>query len=69
MKLIVNGKEKFFDFNNDKINLMEFLSLNSYSIDYIAVAINLEFVPKSQYKLTYLKDGDDIEIVTPMQGG
>ena len=35
----------------------------------IAVAINGEFVPKSQHTSLLLKDADDIEIVAPMQGG
>lgn len=35
----------------------------------VAVAINGEFVPKSQHAAHILKDADEIEIVAPMQGG
>ncbi|OVE78039.1 thiamine biosynthesis protein ThiS [bacterium F16] len=35
----------------------------------IAVAINQEFVPRSSYDSVTLKEGDDLEIVAPMQGG
>ena len=34
-----------------------------------AVACNLEFVPRSSYAQTVLRAGDDVEIVTPRQGG
>lgn len=35
----------------------------------IAVAVNLEFVPRSAHETFALSEGDDIEIVAPMQGG
>lgn len=34
-----------------------------------AVALNKKFIPQSQYEKVTLQDGDNIEIVTPMQGG
>ena len=34
-----------------------------------ATALNSEFVPRGQREATPLKDGDRIEILTPMQGG
>lgn len=34
-----------------------------------AVAINKEFVPRSVYAETILSEGDDVELVIPMQGG
>lgn len=34
-----------------------------------AVAVNLQFVPKTQYKSTPLSSGDNIEIVSPVTGG
>ena len=35
----------------------------------IAVAVNMDFVPRSAYANTQIKDGDEIEIVEPRQGG
>lgn len=35
----------------------------------VAVAINGEFIPKSQHASHILNDADEIEIVAPMQGG
>lgn len=34
-----------------------------------AVAVNMEFVPRSIYGETFLKENDKVEIVLPMQGG
>jgi sulfur carrier protein len=34
-----------------------------------ALALNENFVPKSQYAHTFINENDRIEIVAPMQGG
>ncbi|WP_370981362.1 sulfur carrier protein ThiS [Agaribacterium sp. ZY112] len=34
-----------------------------------AIAINEQFIPRSEYNNTELKDGDRVEILSPMQGG
>ena len=34
-----------------------------------AVAVNLNFVPKSQYALHALNENDQIEVITPVTGG
>ena len=34
-----------------------------------AVAVNSQFIPRSQYAEILLKEGDDIELLVPMQGG
>lgn len=34
-----------------------------------AVAVNMEFVPRSLYGKTLLKANDSVDIVLPMQGG
>jgi sulfur carrier protein len=67
MKLRVNGEE--FKSEASKINLKDFLVQNGYELEYIAIAVNLNFIPKSDYDLYYLNEGDDLEILTPMQGG
>ncbi len=34
-----------------------------------AVAVNLQFVPRSQYAAQLLQTGDQIEIIAPVTGG
>jgi sulfur carrier protein len=34
-----------------------------------AVALNLQFVPKTRYGLTPLSPGDEVEVISPITGG
>jgi len=40
-----------------------------YEGTHFAVALNFDVVPKSRWLETPLKTGDEIEIITPRQGG
>lgn len=35
----------------------------------VAVAVNRQFVPRSRYAEVRLQDGDEVELLSPMQGG
>ena len=35
----------------------------------VAIAVNREFIPRTSYSTTMVAEGNEIEIVTPMQGG
>ncbi len=47
----------------------EYLSQTNYNRSRIALEINGEIVPKSQYGSTVFKDGDTVEIVGFVGGG
>ena len=34
-----------------------------------AAAVNLQFVPRAQYANTFLKTGDQVELIAPVTGG
>ena len=34
-----------------------------------AAAVNTQFVPKTQYAQQFLRDGDRVEIISPVTGG
>ncbi len=40
-----------------------------YGNDKVAVAINGEFVPRAQYPQQQLRDGDQVDVVSPVGGG
>ena len=40
-----------------------------YSEQLFAVAINDTFIARNQYQETLIKEGDRIDVVSPMQGG
>ena len=40
-----------------------------YEGSHFAIAVNYDVLPKSRWAETALKSGDEIEIITPRQGG
>jgi sulfur carrier protein len=71
MNLVINGKEKEIP-KVSSVSVANFLHYLDYSEDQkrcIAIAVNLEFVPKSSYSDFILDEGDQIEIVSPTAGG
>ena len=66
IKLICINGEKV---EKDEIKLSAYLEENGINPQRIAVELNGEILPKSQYRETVLKDGDIIEIVNFVGGG
>lgn len=62
----VNGKEVN---NADGLSLGELLIGEGYSLQRIAVELNGEIIPKTQYDQTNIKDGDSLEVVSFVGGG
>ena len=46
-----------------------YLEKNCYDIRRVAVELNGDILPKSQYENTILQDGDSVEIVSFVGGG
>ena len=61
----INGKEQ----NVAGKTLTEYLAATSCNPKRIAVECNGEIIPKAQYSVTVLQDGDSIEIVSFVGGG
>ena len=67
MQITFHGKIMTFDSPLPVSEVL--LYLDSKVAEPFALAVNNEFVPRSQYGQTILKDGDEMDLVTPMQGG
>jgi thiamine biosynthesis protein ThiS len=66
LQLVINGEQKRID----GIKTVQDLLLKlGYETDSIAVARNNTFVSRSTYSQCELKDGEELEILLPMQGG
>jgi sulfur carrier protein len=65
MRLLINGETK--DVNATTV--AEVVKALGYEGDFFAVALNRACVPRSAYAATKVKDNDEIEILSPMQGG
>ncbi len=63
--IIINGIKT----DADGKTVEEYLSQTDYSRKRIAVEINGEIIPKSQYETTVMNDGDTVEIVGFVGGG
>lgn len=63
--ITINGEEK----NVQGKTVASYLNENGYDIMRVAVELNGDILPKSQYEGTALKDGDSVEIVSFVGGG
>ena len=66
MHIIVNGEAVQ---TQPVSNLQEFLNQQANLPEQYAIAINGTFVAQGTYADRALNDGDDIELLVPMQGG
>jgi sulfur carrier protein len=65
MRVIVNGEAR--EINAASVDAL--LSELDYEGNHFAIAVNFDVLPKSRWAETALKPGDEIEIITPRQGG
>lgn len=78
MNITLNGAERAIDDGASVTTLVALVTGKSLRPDGqpadgqklgVAVARNSEVVPRSRWSLTALADGDDVELVTAVQGG
>lgn len=50
-------------------SIHDFLQTHGYMHEYIAVALNQQFIPRCEHNQTFVRHNDHIDIITPMQGG
>jgi sulfur carrier protein len=65
MRVTVNGEARDIAATHVGALLTEL----DYEGAHFAIAVNFDVVPKSRWAETPLKAGDEIEIITPRQGG
>ena len=65
MRVRVNGEARDISATSVDALLREL----DYEGTHFAIALNYDVVPKSRWAETHLKAGDEIEIITPRQGG
>ena len=65
MRVTVNGEQR--EINSQRIDAL--LSELEYEGTHFAIALNFDVLPRSQWAQTPIKNGDEIEIITPRQGG
>ena len=65
MRVTVNGEA--LEIASERVDAL--LVELEYEGTHFAIAVNYDVLPKSRWAETVLKSGDEIEIITPRQGG
>jgi sulfur carrier protein len=65
MRVTVNGEPR--EISSARVDAL--LGELEYQGSHFAIAVNYDVLPKSKWAETALKTGDEIEIITPRQGG
>jgi len=65
MRVTVNGEPR--DVSSTSVDAL--LGELEYEGNHFAIALNFDVLPRSRWAETPLKTGDEIEIITPRQGG
>jgi sulfur carrier protein len=65
MRVIVNGEPREIN----AASIAALLSELDYEGTHFAIALNYDVLPKGRWAETALQAGDEIEIITPRQGG
>jgi sulfur carrier protein len=65
MRVTVNGEAR--EIRSSRISAL--LSELEYEGNHFAIALNYDVLPKSRWAETPINNGDEIEIITPRQGG
>ena len=65
MRVIVNGEQREIASRSVEALLSEL----EYEGTHFAIAVNYDVLPRSRWAQTPLNNGDEIEIITPRQGG
>jgi sulfur carrier protein len=65
MRVIVNGEQREIS----SVSVDALLGELEYEGTHFAIALNFDVLPKSRWAETAINNGDEIEIITPRQGG
>jgi sulfur carrier protein len=65
MRVTVNGQLR--EIASTRVDAL--LDELDYGGTHFAIAVNYDVLPKSRWAETSIKNGDEIEIITPRQGG
>ena len=65
MRVTVNGEQREISASHVDALLGEL----DYEGTHFAIALNFDVLPRSRWAQTRLEPGDEIEIITPRQGG
>jgi len=66
IQVSINGEPKQL---KSSITIAQMLKTLDYDNQWLGVAINTTFISKTAHEKTIIKEGDQIDILSPIQGG
>lgn len=67
MKIQLNNREE--EFEKASISITEMLNLKKFSYKMRIIKINSVLISKEKYDSTFIRDGDDVQMLYLMSGG
>lgn len=67
MKFILNNREE--ELERENITVAEMFELKKYTFRLRIIKINGKLIPGEEYKTTYIRDGDNVQMIYLMSGG
>jgi sulfur carrier protein len=67
MKILLNNREEEFDKNS--MSISDMLIMKKFSFKMRIIKINGQFIHKEQYDSTFIKNGDEVQMLYLMSGG
>jgi sulfur carrier protein len=67
MKILLNNRDE--ELEKDPITISELLILKKFSFKLRIVKINGRFIPKEDYRSTFIMEGDNVQMLYLMSGG
>jgi thiamine biosynthesis protein ThiS len=67
MKILLNNRQE--EFSKEPISVNELLFLKKYSFKMRIIKINGALISKEEYDSTFIRDGDDVQMLYLMSGG
>jgi sulfur carrier protein len=69
MKIRLNHNSEVLNTSKSSINIDELLEFKNYTFELLIVKVNGTLIKKEEYPSTYIKDGDDVQVIHVFGGG
>ncbi|MCX7876048.1 MAG: sulfur carrier protein ThiS [Melioribacteraceae bacterium] len=69
MKINLNNRDEILDLELKQITIQQLLDYKKFSFPRLIVRVNDKLVKKENYELTFIKDGDKVDIIHMISGG
>lgn len=67
MKITLNNRPDSFDY--ESLSIAEVLKIKNYSFKLMVIKINGKLIRKPDYASSFIKNGDDVQIIHMISGG